>query len=455
MKEEDRLAWKERIDRELLIMEKEMGEPIVIDEDFKKALESVMLGENIFISGSAGVGKSLFTSLIRRTYKGNIVATATTGIASANIKGVTLHSLFKLPLKPICRITDYNRVASDLLNMGKSDVLVNMDVLLLDEVSMAKCYHIDAIDHILRNLRDKPFIPFGGVQIILIGDLMQLEPVVSDVAEEELLEHNYNGNPYFFNANAYRTGFKYIEFKTIYRQKNKDLQNTLNNFRCYGYNNEDIDYMNTRVVDEMDFFNEGDYVYIASTNKKAQEINDSWLASLDGDLITLNSIVTGSVGVSNLEDVIVLKPNAQILMLRNDSNHEFFNGTLGIFKRMLNPDKMEVEIDGKLVEVSRYEEEHINYKYNKTENHIEESPTGTRKQFPVKLAYSLTVHKTQGLTLDRAYIDLGFKAFACGQAYVALSRVRTLEGLGLKRPLKPSDFIESEHLKKFLNDNID
>lgn len=455
MNEQDRKAWKERIDNEIIIMGKELGETIIIDEGFQRALDSIALGENLFLTGSAGVGKSLFTDIVRRTFKGNMVVTATTGIASANIKGVTMHSMFMLPLKAIATTTEYNKVAKKIFyNKTKKSVIENMDLLVIDEISMAKGYNLDTIDHVLRNLRDDAFSPFGGVQVILIGDLMQLEPVVDHKGyEKDFLKDNYNGNPYFFNSSAYKTGnFNYIEFNHIYRQKDKEHQQVLNNFRSYDFSKKDLDYMNNRVVDESEFFNEGDYIFIATTNKKANEVNDSWLEALDGELITLNAYIEGQVLKSNIPETINLKPDAQIMMLRNDKNHRYFNGSLGIFKEVLDEETILVEVDGQEIVVERYEEKYIDYIYNKEENTVEEIEVGKKEQFPIKLAYSLTVHKTQGLSLDRAYIDFGRGCFAGGQAYVGLSRIRTLNGLGLKKPLKEKDFIISKHLQKFLEE---
>lgn len=458
MNEQQRVEWKERIDKELITMGNEIGETIQIDKDFELALESIMMGENIFINGSAGVGKSLFTSLVRRTFSGNMVVTASTGIASASIKGVTVHSMFRLPLKAISKATEFNAVAKSIYSdQNKLKVMTSMDLLVWDEISMGKCYNLDTIDHVLRNLRDRPLEPFGGVQVILIGDVMQLEPIVNNKSyEKDFLKENYNSNPYFFNASAYRTGaFRYIEFKTIYRQKNKRFQQVLNNFRCYNFTDSDLDYINSREVKEEEFFLEGDYIYIASKNSIADDVNESWLASLDGSPIVLQAQITGKTLKSNIPDVVTLKPEAQVMLLRNNPIKGYYNGSLGIFKRVIDSEHIEVEIDGELISIDIHEEKHIDYVFNKEENKVEEQVVGTKKQYPIKLAYSLTVHKTQGLSLDRAFIDLGNRAFASGQSYVALSRLRTLEGLGLKRPLTKDDFKINKHLEKFLNDNTE
>ncbi len=207
-KAEDRQRFKEKF------YEEAEKRGLEITEDFSLAVDNLVLGNNLFITAPAGYGKSAFIDLVRSTYVGNMGVCGSTGIASANIRGVTLHSMFKLPLKGISKPTEFNEVAHSLTYGGKDKVLKNLDLLVIDEISMVKSYHLETVDKVLKNLRDDPFTPFGGCQVILVGDVGQLPPVVKSTGyENDFLKENFNGNPFFFSCSAYRTGnFQYIEF---------------------------------------------------------------------------------------------------------------------------------------------------------------------------------------------------------------------------------------------------
>ncbi len=199
---------------------------------------------------------------------------------------------------------------------------------------------------------------------------------------------------------------------------------------------------------------EGDFVYLATTNKVVDSKNMQWLSSLEGETITYNAQISGKTLQSVIPDTIHLKEGAQIMLLKNDLEGRYFNGSLGIFLREKDEETLIVELDGREVEISRYKEQSIDYIYDKEDNSVKETVIGERLQFPLKLSYSLSCHKSQGLTLDRAFVDLGPKAFASGQAYVALSRVRSMEGLGLKRALTEKDFPKNKHLIDFLENTL-
>ena len=428
---------------------------IEVNAEYEQALQSLMMGENIFINGAGGVGKSELINLVRSTFTGNVVTCGSTGVAASSIGGTTLHSLFLLPLKPISKATERNEVAKKIYsNENKLKVMTNMRVLIIDEGSMVKNHTLDAIDHILRQLRDNPLEAFGGVQVIISADLFQLPPVVSTQAEIDFLDNNYNGSPYFFNSQAYRLGnFKFIELVKIYRQSNKEFQEVLNRFRLYSFTDSDLEYINKRVVTEEEFFIEDDYTYLSSVNRIADSVNERWLHTLEGEEIIFNAEIRGKKIASTIPEVIKLKPSAQIMMLKNSQDGAYFNGSLGIFKKVIDADKILVEIDGKDIEVSKYTEKVIDYSFDRDKNEIVEIELGSRVQYPLRVNFASSIHKSQGQTLNRIYIDLSKSFRVSGMGYVSLSRCTSYEGVGLKRKLVRADFPKNDELIKFIEKN--
>ncbi|MDA3854678.1 MAG: AAA family ATPase [Candidatus Woesearchaeota archaeon] len=448
MNEKDRIAFKERF----YIEADKQG--IEVNTEFQKALETIVTGSNVFLTGNAGKGKSTFINILRACYTGNMAVCGSTGVASANIQGVTLHSLMSLPLKAISKHSEYMEVAQKAISRNGA-VLKNLDLLVIDEISMTKPYHISAVDHILKQAKECEYKPFGGCSIILTGDVAQASPIVDNKSyEPAFLKENFEGCPFFFSSPAYKLGnFKFIELKKNYRQGKNDFSDTLDRLRDYTFTQSDIDLINTRVVNEEDFYAEDDFLYLSSTNKVVNAVNKSWLDALEGRLYTFNAETSGKVLKSLIPDTLHLKEGCQIMALRNDKDKQYFNGSRGTFLKQIDNDTLLIEIEGEKIKVERYEEKSIEYKFDKESNSVIEKTIGRRLQFPITQASAISVHKSQGISLDRAFIDLSKYFKPSGLAYVALSRVRKLEGVGLARKVTAKDFPENEHLVKFLEEN--
>jgi ATP-dependent exoDNAse (exonuclease V) alpha subunit len=403
---------------------------------FLQALDFVRNDEgHLFVTGRAGTGKSTLLRCLRGMIVDEAVVLAPTGLAAVNVGGQTIHSFFGFPPRLI-RPDDIRRSRNGRL-------MRKLKLIIIDEVSMVRSDLMWAIDQSLRLNRGRPREPFGGVRLLLFGDLHQLPPVVQggEVAEHLESEH---GGPFFFQLPTLRdgAGMSLIELEEVFRQSDEKFLHVLNQIRDGEATEEDLQILNER-THPIRTLGEGDsFVILTPTNAAAQRINMAYLEALPSEERTYEAGITGEFGESAhpTDATLLLKPGAKVIMLRNDPDRRWVNGTIARIAK-LEAKRIWIEIDGKTYELEPVSWESRRYAYDQAAEKIVENITGTFRQFPVRLAWALTIHKSQGLTLDRVYIDLGRGTFAHGQTYVALSRCRTLEGLALARPLRPSDIM--------------
>ncbi len=419
----------------------------------------------IFLTGKAGTGKTTFLRhIVESTHKQTIIV-APTGIAALNAGGVTIHSFFQLPFAGF--IPDFNEefhadgsvkmeskkslMRHFKMNKERKSIMRNMELLIIDEVSMLRADLLDAIDWSLRNVRGINE-PYGGVQVLFIGDLFQLPPVVK-AAEWSILHKYYNGI-HFFNALviAERRPL-YIELSKIYRQQNDDFIRVLNNLRNNCMTNEDVDLLNEHVQPDFDPTQHEGYITLTTHNAKADEMNAAALAALKGKSKKFHAEVTDDFPpyLFPVDETLEIKIGAQIMFIKNDLGQEkrFYNGKMAIVTEM-DADEIIVECveDKKVIKLESYEWENVKYGTDPNSGEIEEDVVGTFVHYPIKLAWAITVHKSQGLTFDKAVLEVS-RVFAPGQAYVALSRLRTLEGLVLLSPMKVNGLKNDEKIIQY------
>lgn len=406
----------------------------VLTPEFKENFNAIeKTKQNYFITGEAGTGKTTFLHFFRKNTKKSTVVLAPTGIAAINSGGQTIHSFFHLPPK-LLQKEDIRRV------YHASRLFKRLELLMIDEVSMVRADLLDAIDQALRLNTGNFKLPFGGVQIVLVGDLCQLPPVV-DKGMVEVFEMLYE-TPYFFSAKAFGgASFLELNFQSNFRQKNLKFLETLNKIRNQSLGYEELKFLNTRVVMDFDE-SDGDYITLTPTNAAANAINNIRLERLQEKEFLFEAKIKGKFDRSSYptEVELRLKVGSQVLLIKNDSEKRWVNGTLGEIAA-LKPNKIEVRINNKVHEIFPQKWEKIKYKFDEKKQKIVEEVVGSFEQFPIKLAWALTIHKSQGLTFDNLIVDLDHGAFTHGQVYVALSRCRTLEGIILRRPVTERDIL--------------
>ena len=421
------------------------------NKEFQNALELIQISnQTFFLTGKAGTGKSTFLRHIIKTVSKKFVVVAPTGIAAVNVKGVTIHSFFSFPLRPL--LPDDFEIKTFSIGSEKRSVIEAMDTLIIDEISMVRADIIDAIDCSLRRNGGNPNLPFGGKQVVFVGDVFQLEPVTSNkTGEYEIIKEIYV-NPYFFNAKVLKKiNFFTIELLKVYRQTDRDFIDLLDKVRIKEVYQTDLDKINTRLISENALINNEFTITLSTTNAIANQINTQKLLEINTQLYTYKAEISGVFEESKYptDAELNFKVGAQVVFVKNDSEKRWFNGTIGKIEKLFEK-KIIIKLeDGNTYVVELGVWDNIKFQYNRILNKIESEVIGTFQQYPLKLAWAITIHKSQGLTFDKIIIDFGRGAFASGQAYVALSRAKTIEGLFLKRRIFATDIIVHNELKEF------
>ena len=405
---------------------------------------------SMFLTGKAGTGKSTFLRHFAMETSKKHVVVAPTGVAAVNVRGTTLHSFFQLPFGPL--LPDDERIKNITFRKNKQKIMEALEILIIDEVSMVRCDLLDAIDTILRHARKKGQ-PFGGVQVLLVGDLFQLEPVVNQTEWQWL--SNYYSTPYFFSSNAFKEldPFK-IELEKVYRQSDSNFINLLNAVRNGSAQQREIDELNARVMEETGELPGEFYITLTATRMAADQTNDRQLKRLNSCEYCFNGTLEGDYPTTALptEMELRLKEGAQVMFVKNDlgeKERRWVNGTIGKIESM-SGGEIQVRLpDGKLIKVEQVKWENVKYDFDIALQSIKEVISGSFTQYPLKLAWAVTIHKSQGLTFEHAVVDTGQGAFAAGQLYVALSRCTSLEGLILRRKIMPKDIIVRDEVIDF------
>ena len=440
------------------------------NKEFMKALDyALRTDKTIYLTGKAGTGKTTFLKYLKKITHKKMIVLAPTGVAAINASGETIHSFFHL--QPSVYLPEDARLKTDKelddpnkksvfkylrFRKSKVELIRNLETIVIDEVSMVRCDIMDAIDKILRAYRDST-LPFGGVQMILVGDVYQLPPIVRK-DEQEILGGNYDGLFFFHSKVMERiineNQLVYVELQKIYRQKDKEFIELLNRVRVNDMQERDFALFDSKVSSEKQLVDKTNHIILTTTNVKVKYINEKRLSALRTKSRVYEAVVTGAFAEKErpTDTLLELKVGAQIIFIRNDKEKRYHNGKLGVIKYM-NDEYLLIETEtnnGDKYDVTVYPEtwKSVSYNWNQATNVIEEKILGTFEQFPVKLAWAITVHKSQGMTFDRVVADIG-NSFEIGQVYVALSRCTSLEGLVLSSKIKPKSIITDPKVMEF------
>lgn len=426
--------------------------PLELNASFREALDLMeKTVKSVFITGRAGTGKSTLLRLFRTTTRKKIVVLAPTGVAALNVKGQTIHSFFGFPGRPLS--------PKDIKKVRNKKVYQNLETIIIDEISMVRADLLDNIDRFLRINRNNPE-PFGGVQMVFFGDLFQLPPVVASDAEAALF-NNYYESPYFFSAHIFDEGYtmEMLELHKVYRQENRYFLRLLDAIRTNRIDFEDLEELNERYLPEFDL--DDHFITLSPRNYKVDQINERRLRDLDEKEEVFFADIKGSFDprLYPTEQALKLKIGAQVMFIKNDPEKSFVNGTIGkIVEFTTNTVKVEIKEEGKekIIEVGKLDWEILKYVPGKEdEKSIETEVMGTFSQIPLRLAWAITIHKSQGKTFERVIIDMGKGAFEHGQTYVALSRCTSLEGIILKQPIQMKDILTDFRIVEFYDQYFD
>ncbi len=424
---------------------------IELNEQFKRALDLMEnTNKNVFITGKAGTGKSTLLEYFRYITHKKIVVLAPTGVAALNVQGETIHSFFRF--KPDVTIQTIKK-----LKPKDAKTYKELDAIVIDEISMVRADLLDCVDHFLRlNGRDASK-PFGGLQMIFIGDLYQLPPVVTS-KEKKIFSEHYE-SAYFFDANVFKDlPMEFIELEKVYRQKDANFIELLNKIRNNTVTEEDIRFLNTRVGALLNR-GEGDFiVYLTTLNEMAYQINNEYLDKLPGKTYQWTADIEGEFDKNSFptDYILTIKPGAQVMMLNNDPIGRWVNGSIGRvlnvrYSRKEECDTIAVQFqNGNREYVTPFIWEIFHFYYDEKTKMIQSETIGRFTQYPLKLAWAVTIHKSQGKTFDKVIIDVGRGTFAGGQVYVALSRCTSFEGISLAKPIKKGHIFTDRKIVQFL-----
>lgn len=411
---------------------------------------------NLFLTGKAGTGKTTFLKQLKEKSPKRMVVLAPTGIAAINAGGMTIHSFFQLPFSPYIPGTTFGSGEQKRYQFSKlkRNIIRSIDLLVIDEISMVRSDLLDAIDSVLRQYRKRHDLPFGGVQLLMIGDLQQLAPVVT-AQEEQLLKEHYD-TPFFFSSNALKqVGYLTVELKKVYRQQDEQFISLLNQIRENRASDATLQALNLRFIPNFEPPKNSNFIRLTTHNAPAQYINEQQLAALPSRAFSYTAEVEDNFPESSYpaDFVLTLKPGAQVMFIKNDPQHRFYNGMIGEVigvKPDEEGDKIIVRSKDSDEEFELEKMEWVNAKYtiNEETKEIEETVEGKFRQYPLRLAWAITIHKSQGLTFEHAIIDASH-SFTHGQTYVALSRCKTLEGMVLSQPLSRGAIISSQTVDVF------
>jgi GTPase SAR1 family protein len=422
---------------------------IELNEEFLLALRLMEeTDRHVFITGRAGMGKSTLLQYFCEHTKKSVVVLAPTGIAAINAGGQTIHSFFNF--RP-----EVTPDTASEIKPRHPELYKSIDTIIIDEISMVRADLLDCVDVFLRKFGKKRRKPFGGIQMVFIGDLYQLPPVVK--SKEKHLFNDFYKSPYFFDARVFeKIDMEFVELEKIYRQKDESFITLLNNIRNNSITPEELERLNTRVIPDFEPSKDDFYIYLTTTNALANSINMERLKEIKDKEYTFEGHIRGDFPEKDLptSPVLKLKRGAQVMLLNNDPFGRWVNGSIGKIVDFVKEDRMFLILvefeDGEVFEVTSFKWETIEYYYNERAKRLSSAVTGSFTQYPLRLSWAVTIHKSQGKTFDKVIIDLGHGTFAHGQMYVALSRCTSFEGLVFNKPLKKRYIIMDWRVVNFL-----